>query len=154
LVRSEEGNKTIHRILLGFFNAIFQIFFNLHISSCRISVFQIASIDPFGHIVTDCYADWLKKGWDIRPTIAVTKAHIDLPECREAIATGRIVPDGKILMPSGQSIVSKAAIEPVWYLPEIARRFETTESNLRQSIFRMTNGETLSLQIICLVLTQ
>ena len=77
---------------------------------------------------------------DIRPTIAVTKAHIDLPECREAVATGRLKADGKILLPSGQSICSKAAIEPVWYLPEIARRFQTTESNLRRSIFRMTNG--------------
>ena len=77
---------------------------------------------------------------DIRPTIAVTKAHIDLPECREAITTGRLKADGKILLPSGQSICSKAAIEPVWYLPEIARRFQTTESNLRRSIFRMTNG--------------
>ena len=102
---------------------------------------QIAAIDPFGHKVTECYTEWLKKGWDVRPTIAVTKAHIDLPECREAITAGRLKPDGKILMDSGQSIVSKAAIEPVWYLPEIARRFETTESNLRQSIFRMTNGE-------------
>ena len=44
-------------------------------------------------------------------------------------------------MASGKSIVSKVAIEPVWYLPEIARRFQTTEANLRQSIFRMTNGE-------------
>jgi hypothetical protein len=61
-------------------------------------------------------------------------------ECREAIASGRLVPDGKILLPSGQSVVAKAAIEPVWYLPEVARRFQTTESNLRQSIFRMTNG--------------
>jgi hypothetical protein len=50
------------------------------------------------------------------------------------------VPDGKILLPTGQSVVAKAAIEPVWYLPEVARRFQTTESNLRQSIFRMTNG--------------
>ena len=101
---------------------------------------KIGSIDPFGHMVTEYYGDWLKKGWDIRPTIAVTKAHIDLPECREAIAAGRLKPDGKILLETGQSIVSKAAIEPVWYLPEIARRFETTEANLRQSIFRMTNG--------------
>ena len=77
---------------------------------------------------------------DIRPTIAVTKAHIDLPECREAVASGRLQADGKILLPSGQSICSKAAIEPVWYLPEIARRFQTTESNLRRSLFRMTNG--------------
>ena len=36
--------------------------------------------------------------------------------------------------------MSKAAIEPVWYLPEIARRFGCTETVLRQSIFRMTNG--------------
>lgn len=66
-------------------------------------------------------------------------AHIDLPECREAIATGRLQPDNKILMETGQSICSKAAIEPVWYLPEIARRFQTTEAQLRQSIFRMTS---------------
>jgi hypothetical protein len=66
--------------------------------------------------------------------------HLIPKECREAIATGRLIPDGKILLPSGQSVVAKAAIEPVWYLPEVARRFQTTESNLRQSIFRMTNG--------------
>ena len=72
--------------------------------------------------------------------MAVTQAHLDLPECREALAAGRLKADGKILKASGQSIVSKAAIEPVWYLPEIARRFETTESHLRRSIFRMTNG--------------
>ena len=82
----------------------------------------------------------MKKGFDIRPTIAVTKAHIDLPECREAVACGRLVPDGKVLIKNGTSIVAKAAIEPVWYLPEIARRFSCTETELRHSIFRMTNG--------------
>jgi GTP cyclohydrolase II len=101
---------------------------------------KISSIDPFGHLITDVYGGYLDKGFDIRPTIAVTKAHIDLPETREAVQKGRLVPDGKILLPSGQSIVSKAAIEPVWYLPEIARRFGCTETVLRQSIFRMTNG--------------
>ena len=101
---------------------------------------KVAVMDPFGHLTTECFGGWLDRGWDIRPTIAVTKAHIDLPECREAIAAGRLKPDGKILMPSGQSIVSKAAIEPVWYLPEVARRFGCTESNLRQAIFHMTNG--------------
>lgn len=101
---------------------------------------KISALDPFGHVTTEVYGDWLKKGWDIRPTMAVTQAHLDLPECREALAAGRLKADGKILKASGQSIVSKAAIEPVWYLPEIARRFETTESHLRRSIFRMTNG--------------
>jgi GTP cyclohydrolase II len=101
---------------------------------------KIASIDPFGHVVTDAYRAYLNKGYDIRPTIAVTKAHIDLPETREAMAAGRLKPDGKVLLETGQSIVSKCAIEPVWYLPEIARRFGCTEPMLRQSIFRMTNG--------------
>jgi GTP cyclohydrolase N terminal len=99
-------------------------------------------------MTTEYYKDWLNVGWDIRPTIAVTKAHIDLPECREAIANGRLIPDGKILQPTGQSVVSKAAIEPVWYLPEIARRFETTEANLRQSIFRMTNGKAMEILMV------
>lgn len=93
---------------------------------------KVASIDPFGHMTTEVYGGYLDKGFDIRPTIAVTKAHIDLPETREAVASGRLVPDSKILMPNGQSIVSKAAIEPVWYLPEIARRFGCTETVLRQ----------------------
>ena len=101
---------------------------------------KIASIDPFGHVVTDCYRSYLDKGYDIRPTIAVTKAHIDLPETREAMAAGRLKADGTVLLATGQSIVSKAAIEPVWYLPEVARRFGCTEAILRQSIFRMTNG--------------
>eukprot|EP00501_MAST-03F_sp_TOSAG23-6_P001870 GSMAST32.ASY1.ANO1.1948.1 assembled CDS len=34
----------------------------------------------------------------------------------------------------------KAAIEPVWYLPEIARRFGCQENHLRQSLFEQTNG--------------
>ena len=93
---------------------------------------KVASIDPFGHLTTDAYSGYLNKGFDIRPTIAITKAHIDLPETREAVKDGRLIPDGKILMPNGQSIVSKAAIEPVWYLPEIARRFGCTETMLRQ----------------------
>lgn len=101
---------------------------------------KIGVIDPFGHLTTECYARYLEKGFDIRPTIAVTKAHIDLPECREAVRSGRLIPDGKVLLKSGTSTVAKAAIEPVWHLPEVARRFGCTEACLRQSIFRMTNG--------------
>jgi len=101
---------------------------------------KISSFDPFGHLVTSSFAPYLEKGFDIRPTIAVTRAHIDLPECRDAVRTGRLVADGTVLMPKGQSIVSKAAIEPVWYLPEVARRFGCTEKKLRESVFQMTNG--------------
>ena len=31
------------------------------------------------------------------------------------------------------------AIEPVWYLPGIAERFEVTEQKLREALFRETN---------------
>ncbi|CAN0442538.1 unnamed protein product, partial [Scytosiphon promiscuus] len=40
---------------------------------------KIGTMDPWGHLVTDVFSPWLRKGFDIRPTIAVTKAHIDLP---------------------------------------------------------------------------
>jgi GTP cyclohydrolase II len=44
-----------------------------------------------------------------------------------------------ILKESGQVVISKAAVEPVWYLPEIARRFGTTEEHLRQALYNETN---------------
>ena len=72
--------------------------------------------------------------------ILVTKAHMDLPEMHEALRLGRIKPDGVILMPSGQLQITKAAVDPVWYLPGIAARFNTTESNLRRHLFQETNG--------------
>lgn len=53
------------------------------------------------------FSPWLRKGYDIRPTIAVTKAHIDLPEVREAVRVGRLVPDGKVLSKDSQSFITK-----------------------------------------------
>jgi len=101
---------------------------------------KIATIDPFGHIITEVFDYYLKKGFDIRPTIAVTKAHVDLVEIKEAMRLGRLEADGKILTKDGQLNVSKAAVEPVWYLPEVARRFNCTEHHLRYCLFRETNG--------------
>jgi len=100
---------------------------------------KMAVMDPYGHLTVEAFGTYLRKGYDIRPTIAVTKAHIDLPEFKEAIRAGRIVPDGEILKPTGQSIITKAAIEPVWYLPEVARRFGCSEQDLRLALFRETN---------------
>jgi len=102
-------------------------------------VSKIGTIDPFGHIVMEAFPEYFEKGYDIRPTIAVTQAHIELPEVKEALRTGRLVADGHILMEDGLSNVTKAAIEPVWYLPEIAKRFGTTEENLRFTLFSETN---------------
>lgn len=101
---------------------------------------KIVSLDPFGHIVSQAFADLLAKGMDIRPTIAVTKAHINIPELNSAISSGRLVPDGDILLANGEVKVTKAAIEPVWYLPGIAKRFNCDETTLRYTIFENTGG--------------
>ena len=46
---------------------------------------KIVSLDPWGHLVGEAFRDELARGLDIRPTIAVTRAHIDMPEIRAAI---------------------------------------------------------------------
>ena len=99
---------------------------------------KIVSLDPWGHLIAEVFANRLAEGWDIRPTIAVTKAHIEMPELKQAIDAGRLVPDDKILLGNGAVRVTKAAIEPVWFLPGIAQRFGVSESDLRQGLFEHT----------------
>lgn len=100
----------------------------------------IVSLDPWGAMVAEAFATELAGGYDIRPTIAVTKAHVILPEIAEAIVKGRLHPDGRILLPSGAALVTKAAVEPVWYLPGVAARFGCSETELRRVLFEETGG--------------
>jgi hypothetical protein len=46
--------------------------------------------------------------------------------------------DGKIMKAGGDLVVTKAAIEPVWYLPGLAKRFNITEGELRRALFEQT----------------
>ena len=101
---------------------------------------KIVSLDPWGHLVSTVYADLITAGVDVRPTIAVTKAHINMPELKDAIVAGRLKPDGEILRANGDVRVTKAAVDPVWYLPGLARRFGIKESTLRRSLFEQTAG--------------
>jgi len=101
---------------------------------------KIVSMDPFGHIVGLVYKKQIEQGMDIRPTIAITKAHINIPEISQAINAGRLIPDGEILKENGEVKVTKAAIDPVWYLPGIAERFGCDETTLRYTIFQNTSG--------------
>jgi GTP cyclohydrolase II len=101
---------------------------------------RIVSLDPYGHLVSEAFASLLAQGYNIQPTIAVTTAHIHLPEVREAISAGRLVPDGKVLRESGDCVVTKAAVEPAWYLPGVAKRFGVPESDLRHALFEETGG--------------
>jgi GTP cyclohydrolase II len=100
----------------------------------------IVSLDPWGAMVADAFSAELAAGYDIRPTIAVTKAHVILPEIIEAVQKGRLRPDGGILLPSGAALVTKAAVEPVWYLPGVAQRFGCSETDLRRVLFEETGG--------------
>jgi GTP cyclohydrolase II len=101
---------------------------------------KIVSLDTWGAMVADVFAAELAAGYDIRPTIAVTKAHVILPEITDSIQKGRLLPDGRFLLPSGAALVTKAAIEPVWYLPGVAQRFGCTETDLRRALFEETGG--------------
>jgi GTP cyclohydrolase II len=101
---------------------------------------KIVSLDPLGAEIASYFKTQIEQGIDIRPTIAITKAHITMPELQEAILAGRLHPDGEILLKDGSCVVTKAAIEPVWYLPGIAERFSIEEGELRRSLFEHTGG--------------
>ena len=91
-------------------------------------------------MIGQVFAEELKDGMDIRPTIAVTKARLELIEMQDALRQGRLKPDGKVLLDTGEVNVTKMAVEPVWYLPGVAERFGITESQLRRNLFEQTGG--------------
>ncbi|CDO76240.1 hypothetical protein BN946_scf184900.g4 [Trametes cinnabarina] len=118
---------------------------------------KIVSFDPWGHLVPQVFKHELDDlGLDVRPSIAVTKAHMKLTEIDEAVRKGSLTIDGKILLESRPLInadgtestedpgveisISKAAVEPVWYLPGVAERFGISESLLRRALFEDTGG--------------
>jgi hypothetical protein len=86
---------------------------------------KIVSMDPWGHLAPWEYSSYIKgEGLDIRPTIAITKAHMSLPELEKSVKEGRLSPDGEICVnDKGELAVTKVAVEPVWYLPGVAERF-------------------------------
>jgi GTP cyclohydrolase II len=99
---------------------------------------RIVSLDPWGHRVAQDFHDEIAEGVDIRPTIAVTKARLTIPEFTSK--SWGVKADGEIVHESGDIAVTKAAIDPVWYLPGIARRFAVTEDRLRRTLFEQTGG--------------
>ncbi|KAK1464562.1 GTP cyclohydrolase II [Colletotrichum cuscutae] len=103
---------------------------------------KIVAMDPWGHLSPWLFKDTIEKhNVDIRPTIAITKAHMKLPELEESVKSGRLVPDGKVCLNElGELAVTKFAVEPVWYLPGVAERFGIDEGALRRSLFEHTGG--------------
>jgi GTP cyclohydrolase II len=100
---------------------------------------RIVSLDPWGHRVAEDFRQEIAEGLDIRPTIAVTRAWLTIPEF-QLLKGDLIRADGEIVRASGEIAVTKAAIDPVWYLPGIAERFGIGEDKLRRTLFEQTGG--------------
>jgi GTP cyclohydrolase II len=101
---------------------------------------KIVSLDPWGHLIAENFRAEIAEGIDIRPSIAITRARLDLHELQDALAAGRLRNDGDVVHKNGSVSVVKIAIDPVWYLPGIAQRFGATESDLRRVLFEQTSG--------------
>ncbi|KAJ9312622.1 hypothetical protein DTO271D3_7169 [Paecilomyces variotii] len=102
---------------------------------------KIVSMDPFGHDIVNQFREYLDAGWDIRPTMAITRAHMRLAEISEAVHKGKLEVDGTIVVNAdGDVRVTKVAVEPVWYLPGVAERFGVDEGTLRRTLFEHTGG--------------
>lgn len=101
---------------------------------------KIVALDPWGLDPSKHFKPLFEKGYDIRPTIAVTQAHLQIPELQTAIERGRLKADGKVILANGDVRVTKVAIEPVWYLPGMALRLGVDEGDLRRILFQETGG--------------
>lgn len=101
---------------------------------------KMISIDPWGLDPQIHFKSLFDKGYDIRPTIAVTQAHLQIPEIEESIQKGRLKIDGTIVRENKDIKVTKVALDPVWYLPGIAQRLNIDEGELRRILFQETGG--------------
>ncbi|MBC7753874.1 MAG: GTP cyclohydrolase II [Moraxellaceae bacterium] len=101
---------------------------------------KMVSIDPWGLDPQIHFKSLYDQGLDIRPSIAVTQAHLQIPEIQQAIDAGRLEIDGKIVTKNKDIKVTKVAIDPVWYLPGIANRLNVDEGDLRRILFQETGG--------------
>lgn len=101
---------------------------------------RIVSLDPWGANVNQVFKGHLKAGVNITPSIAVTQARLHIPEVKQAIKEGKLKVDGEYVTENHDLKVTKVAIEPVWYLPGMAKRLNVTEGELRKVLFEETGG--------------
>ena len=64
-----------------------------------------------------------------------------LAEVSQSLKEGNLRVDGDIIISKeGDVRVTKAAVEPVWYLPGVAERFGIDEGTLRRTLFEQCGG--------------
>lgn len=101
---------------------------------------KMVTVDPWGLDPQIHFKELFDTGYDIRPSVAVTQAHLQIPEINEAIDKGRLKIDGTYILKNRDVCVTKVAIDPVWHLPGIAERLEIKEGDLRRILFQETGG--------------
>jgi hypothetical protein len=55
-------------------------------------------MDPWGHEIVQVFKDRLKGGLDVRPTIAITKAHMQLAEIETMVQKGELKVDKHVVL--------------------------------------------------------
>lgn len=101
----------------------------------------IVALDPWGALPSPGVGESAAaRGVPAQPTIAISRAELKMSEIDEALEKGRLEIDGTVLREGGLLSCIKCAIEPVWYLPGIAKRFGLDESVLRTKLFEHTGG--------------
>ena len=101
---------------------------------------KIVSLDPWGHLVAAAFAEQIAAGTDMRPTIAVTKAHINMPELKDG--DRRRAAHARRRDPLGQR---RRARDQGRHRPRLVpaghrERFDVKESSLRRALFEQTGG--------------
>jgi len=96
-------------------------------------------VRPLGHLVSTVFREETQEGRDVRRSIVVTKAHLKMSELEDAARRGDLQVDGVLVLsshpglntdgsvsseePGVEANVSKAEVEPVWYLPGVVEMF-------------------------------
>lgn len=149
-IGTHSGSYTVYRALSiasGQFSQTFKPDLNMTEGTTKFGPYEswydptkIVSIDPWGSDVTIHFKKHFEQGYDIRPTIAVTQARLQIPEIHDAIDAGRLKIDGNVVTKNRDIKITKIAFEPVWYLPGIAARLKIDEGELRKILFSETGG--------------
>ncbi|PHH78621.1 hypothetical protein CDD80_6592 [Ophiocordyceps camponoti-rufipedis] len=83
---------------------------------------KIVAMDPWGHKVPWTFKTIMEReNIDLRPTIAITRAHMKLAELEDSVKNGRLY--DAILASKRFNLADITKVEPVWYLPGVAERF-------------------------------
>jgi hypothetical protein len=101
---------------------------------------RIVSLDPWGHRVGEVFSDEIATGTDVRPTIAITRARLNMPEILAAMGAHRLAADGGVLHKSGDISGhqgrGRPGLAPARHRGALRHRRET----LRRTLFEQTGG--------------